>query len=264
MQSIDFLYKIWPIFAGVAIICFVYLRTGSLLFVFYRIFQLLGVDNKFSDKDDQRAWDLYEGLNKFNLKTGFGLKSVRSKRNLHDWMRLHSFEIAELREAGSYFKANSLSFDIPDRSRRFVARGAFLLVIFASISIASGFSNVNYALLQVKATGTWFWVGEVEAVSFQGVLPDTLKGDTWKIDQEGCRYSKIQKVSIDSWDEGVVCSLILGLQQDYISETVDSQKRLAAGLLLFAMALIIKLGFLIKAEQKAKALNGKLTPSKEG
>jgi hypothetical protein len=82
----------------------------------------LGVDNKFSDKEDQRAWDLYEGLNKFNLKTGFRLQSVRSKRNLHDWMRLHNFEISELREAGRYFRANSLSFDIPNRSRRFGIR----------------------------------------------------------------------------------------------------------------------------------------------
>jgi hypothetical protein len=264
MQSLDFLYKIWPIFAAIAVICFVYWRTGSMVFVFHRVFQLLGVDNKFSDKEDQRAWDLYEGLNKFNLKTGFRLQSVRSKRNLHDWMRLHNFEISEQRESGRYFRANSLSFDIPNRSRRFGIRSLFFTLIFIFAFVATELNSINCALLQVRATGTWFWVGGGEAFNFQSKLPGALKDDVWKIDQEYCRYPQPEHLSIDSWDEVVVCSLVLGFQEDYIRETVASQKRLATGLLIFVMALMIRLVFLVRAELKARELNGKLTSSDVG
>jgi len=77
MNTVDFVFKIWPIVATIFVVMVVLGRTRSFFFFYHRAFQLLGAERKFSSRSDQKAWDEYLSLMSFNLQLGFGLNSLK-------------------------------------------------------------------------------------------------------------------------------------------------------------------------------------------
>lgn len=195
MHILDVLYKLWPIACGMLVIGAVFWRTRSFFFLFHQILKWLGLEGKYTNTDDLKVADEYRDLNKFNLKTGFRLKSVKAKTQLHAWLKENDLEFAEVRHAGWYFKANKLIFEIPSRMQIWVSRTLFLALGCVFVATGSILQNPNQALLTVKATDTWFWVGNNEATSLRFDLPGILRGNAWKIQQHDCRYGD------DSWPD---------------------------------------------------------------
>jgi len=172
-------------------------------------------------------------LNKFNLKTGFRLKSVKAKTQLHGWLNENDLEFAEVRHAGWYFKANKLIFEIPSRLQIWVSRALFLALGCVFIATGSILQNPNQALLTVTATDTWFWVGNNEATSLRFDLPGILRGNAWQIQQHDCRYGDDPVPLDSSWDKDVICRLVLGFNDSYIADAIETQK--TSGLALVFM-----------------------------
>lgn len=230
MHILDVLYKLWPIACGLLVIGVVFWRTRSFFFLFHQILKWLGLEGKYTNTDDQTVADQYLDLNKFNLKTGFRLESVKAKTRLHEWLKTHDLEFAEVRHAGWYFKANKLIFEIPSKVQIWVSRTLLLALGCAFVATGSLLQNPNQALLTVTATDTWFWVGGNEATSVRFELPSLLRGDAWRIQQHDCRYTDEAKPLDNSWDKYVICRLVLGFNEAYIADTIKTQK--TSGLVL--------------------------------
>jgi hypothetical protein len=233
MHVLDVLYKIWPIACGALIIGAVWWRTRSFFFIVHQILKWLGLEGKYTNAEDQKVADDYLDLNKFNLKTGFRLRSVKAKSKLHGWMRANDFEFAELRLAGWYFKANELRFDIPSAWRTWFVRVSFVALGTFCIGAGQFVKMTDYALLKINATDTWFWVGNNEAYSLRFNLVEILRGDAWRLQQGDCRYTADPIPPLDVWDRDVICHLVLGFNDGYIAEAIDSQVKTAFGLTLF-------------------------------
>lgn len=227
MHFLDVLYKLWPIVAGAAVVGIVWYRTRSLFFLFHQILKWLGLEGKYTNADDQKVADEYLDLNKFNLKTGFHLKSAKAKTALHGWMREHDLEFADLRRAGWFFKANQLKFDTPNIWQASIG---FVLIAVLGLAFLTGAQFVDggdYALLRVKATDTWFWVGNNEAYSPRFDFPDWIRGEPWRLQQGDCRYVEDSIPVHNIWDKDVICRLVLGLNDGFISEAMASQAKAA-------------------------------------
>ncbi|OSR68746.1 hypothetical protein BV326_03740 [Pseudomonas syringae pv. actinidiae] len=241
MHILDVLYKLWPILCGLGVVGIVFWRTRSFFFLFHQILKWLGLEGKYSNPDDQKVADDYLDLNKFNLKTGFRLQSVKAKARLHVWLNENDLEYAEVRHAGWYFRANKLTFEIPSNVQIWVSRTLLVALGCVFVAMASVLQNPNQALLKVTATDTWFWVGNNEATSLRFELPSILRGHAWKIQQHDCRYGDDAKPSDNAWDKDVICRLVVGLNEDYIADAIRTQK--ATGLVLGIMG-FLSLGFL--------------------
>lgn len=224
MHILDVLYKLWPIACGMLVIGAVFWRTRSFFFLFHQILKWLGLEGKYTNTDDQKVADEYLDLNKFNLKTGFRLESVKAKTQLHGWLKENDLEFAEVRHAGRYFKANKLIFEIPSRMQIWVSRALFLTLGCVFVATGSILQNPNQALLTVTATDTWFWVGNNEATSLRFDLPGILRGDAWKIQQHDCRYGDDSEPVRSDWDKDVMCRLVLGFNDSYIADAIETQK----------------------------------------
>lgn len=231
---------------------------GSPFFTFHQFLKWLGLEGKYSNPDDQKVADDYLDFNKFNLKTGFQLRSVTAKTKLHAWMREHDLEFAVLRRAGWYFKANGLRFEIPKTK---------YIVIFGAVAISMGAAFVlggqivdrsNYALLKVNATGTWFWVGNNEAYSLRFDFPELLRGDPWRLQQGDCRYEEDPTPVNDIWEKDVICRLVLGMNDDYISEAIASQTSFAWVMKLLGVACFCVMGIFASRLMRAKELQAGL------
>jgi len=233
MHILDVLYKLWPIACGLLVIGAVFWRTRSFFFLFHQFLKWLGLEGKYTNTDDQKVADEYLDLNKFNLKTGFRLKSVKAKTQLHGWLNENDLEFAEVRHAGWYFKANKLIFEIPSRLQIWVSRALFLALGCVFIATGSILQNPNQALLTVTATDTWFWVGNNEATSLRFDLPGILRGNAWQIQQHDCRYGDDPVPLDSSWDKDVICRLVLGFNDSYIADAIETQK--TSGLALVFM-----------------------------
>lgn len=258
MHFLDVLYKLWPIVAGIVVVGIVWWRTRSPFFIFHQFLKWLGLEGRYSNPDDQKVADDYLDLNKFNLKTGFQLRSVAAKTRLHAWMREHDLEFAVLRRAGWYFKANRLRFQIPKTK---------YIVIFRAVVISMGAAFVlggqliersDYALLKVNATGTWFWVGNNEAYSLRFDFPELLRGDPWWLQQGDCRYDEDPTPVNDIWEKDVICRLVLGMNDAYISEAIASQTSSAWVLKLLGAACFCVMGVFASWLTRAKELQADL------
>ncbi|QKZ04046.1 DUF6216 family protein [Pseudomonas eucalypticola] len=243
MHWLDILYKLWPIACGIAVIAIVWSRTRSPFFVFHQALKWLGLEGKYTCEDDQKVADDYLDLNKFNLKTGFQLRSVKAKRNLHQWMREHELEFPELRRAGRLFKANDLTFDVPGSLRRRLTQLTY--VAFAGCFMTSGLfvANSDYALLKINATGTWFWAGKNEAYSVRFEFPEPFRGDAWRMQQGDCRYTNHPQPNLDIWESDVICQLVVGFGNDFVSDAISSQLKMAVALELLGL---LMLGLLVR------------------
>lgn len=263
MQLLDVLYKLWPIVCGAVVVGVVWWRTRSLFLLFHQILKWLGLEGRYTNTDDQKVADDYLDLNKFNLKTGFHLRSVRAKAALHAWMREHDLEFSVLRRAGWYFKANQLKFEIPDKWQTYISRVLIGTLGVAFIAGGQIVQRSDSALLRVKATGTWFWVGNNEAYSFRFDFPDWLRGDPWRLQQGDCRYGEDPTPVSDIWDKNVICRLVLGLNEGFIAEAIESQTNSAWILSLFGAWCFGMIGisacWLLRAKELQAALS--TTPS---
>lgn len=258
MHFLDVLYKLWPIVVGVAVVAIVWYRTRSLFFLFHQILKWLGLEGKYTNAEDQEFADVYLDLNKFNLKTGFHLKSAKAKTALHVWAREHDLEFADLKRAGWFFKANQLKFDTPNiwqASTRFVLMAALALAFLTGSQFVDG---DDYVLLKVKATDTWFWVGNNEAYSPRFNFPDWVRGEPWRLQQGDCRYVEDSIPMHDIWDKDVICRLLLGLNDGFISDATASQEKAAWVLRVFGAGCLVFLIFDIFWLAGAKALQATL------
>lgn len=259
IHFLDFLYKLWPLFAGVFVVGVVYWRTGSFFFVFHQFLKWLGLEGKYTCPDDQRVADEYLDLNKFNLKTGFRLSSVKAKKRLHEWMRQHDFEYAELRHAGWYFKANTLTFHVPGTAQLWWTRIIVLLISMMFILGGQFIENPKLALLKVNATDTWFWVGDNEATSFRYNYPTFLRGDAWKLQQGDCRYGAGSLPLTNDWDKNVMCLLVLGFEDSYIKSSISSQNGVAFAFKLLGFAAFLVMLLFIFWQRTAARLKQQIT-----
>jgi len=173
-------------------------------------------------------------------------------------MREHNIEFAELRRAGWYFKANQLSFDIPGLWRKVLVQGAFIALGVFFVATGQFVQKTDYALMTVKATGTWFWVGKNEAYSLRFDFPEMLRGDAWRLQQGDCRYIDDPKPALDIWDKDVICHLVLGFNEGAIAEAIDSQ--VATALILNVVSIGCFSLFVLFAFwlQRAKELHAQL------
>lgn len=258
MHFLDLLYKLWPIVAGVVVVGIVWYRTRSLFFLFHQILKWLGLEGKYTNADDQKVADEYLDLNKFNLKTGFHLKSVKAKIALHSWMREQDLEFAELRRAGRYFKANKLKFETPAKWETNFCRAVIFAMGLAFIGGGQLVERSDYALLRVTATGTWFWVGNNEAYSFRFDFPEWLRGDPWRLQQGDCRYVEDPAPVQNIWDKDVICRLVLGMNDSFIAEAITSQTNSAWVLRFFGAACLGAVGLFAYWLARAKELQAAL------
>lgn len=258
MHLLDVLYKLWPIACGVLVVGAVWWRTRSFFFMVHQLLKWLGLEGKYTNGDDQKVADDYLDLNKFNLKTGFHLRSVKAKVKLHGWMREHNLEFAELRRAGWYFKANQLSFDIPGLWRICLVRGTYVAMGILLLAVGQFVDKTDFALLRINATGTWFWVGNNEAHNPSFDLPHILRGNTWRLQQADCRYPDDPKVSLDIWDKDAICNLVLGFNDEFIAKSIESQINTALILKISSSACFVLLGIFAFWLQRAKELHALL------
>ncbi|ROM34338.1 hypothetical protein BK648_26835 [Pseudomonas poae] len=258
MHVLDVLYKLWPIACGIFVVGAVWWRTRSLFFIVHQLLKWLGLEGKYTNADDQKVADDYLDLNKFNLKTGFHLRSVKAKVKLHDWMREHNLEFAELRRAGGYFNANQLSFDIPGLWRLCLVRGAYVVMGILLLAIGQFVDKDDFALLRINFTGTWFWAGNNEAHSPTFDLPHMLRGKTWHLQQAECRYTDDPKIAIDMWDKDAICNLVLGLNDEFIAESINSQIKTAQILKIGSCVCFFLLGFFAFRLERARELHARL------
>lgn len=259
MHLLDVLYKLWPIACGAIVVGAVWWRTRSLFFIFHQILKWLGLEGKYANADDQKVADEYLDLNKFNLKTGFHLKSVKAKSALHRWMQDHELEFAVLRRAGWYFKANHLKFETPDKWETYFKRTLFATLGAAFIAAGQIIQWSDSALLRVNATGTWFWVGDNEAYSLRFDFPDWLRGDPWRLQQGDCRYVGDPAPVTDIWDKDVMCRLVLGLNESFIAQALESQRNSAWVLTLFGAGCFAIIGISAFWLKRARELIAGLT-----
>lgn len=260
MPFLDFLHKVWPIISAVLIAVVIYSRTKSLYFLFYRVFSLLGLEGKYSNPDDQKASDELLDLNRFNLKTGLRLESVRAKSNLHEWMRSNDVELSELRLAGSYFKANELRFDINQSLAMRTARVIAPIVGLLFLVCAQLLITPDKALLKVTATGTWFWAGQhYEANSFSYDAWELFRDKEWKIKPYHCKYVDGAGPAGSSWDKNVICTVVLGFYGDYVAETIRSQKNLGGVLAILGFIILVFWALRTKWQNHAVKLNKRLS-----
>ncbi|MGY2221439.1 DUF6216 family protein [Pseudomonas gingeri] len=266
MHLLDVLYKLWPIVCGLVVVSIVYYRTRSFFFIFHQILKWLGLEGKYTNPKDQKVADDYLDLNKFNLKTGFRLNSVKAKSRLHEWLHDNDFEFAELRHAGWYFKANQLKFDLPGRAQLWLSRSCFILIGLYLISMSVFIQKPGYALLTVTATGTEFWVGKNEAFNPRYDFPALLRGNPWKIQQGDCRYLQDSTPIENSWDKDVICGLVLGFADEYLTEAIDSQKKIGAlmglaGLICFGLCVLFIFWQLTAVKLSKRLLSDDQTPT---
>lgn len=264
MHLLDVLYKLWPIACGLVVLGVVWWRTRSAFFIFHQILKWLGLEGKYTNEDDQKVADDYLDLNKFNLKTGFHLESVKAKKKLHSWMREHDLEYAELRRAGWLFNANALTFTLVGARQKWF--NSVCIVILSLLFLMTGMflEKPNYALLKVNATGTWFWIGNNEAHSAFFDFPDALRGDAWKLHPGDCRYDENPKAALAIWDSDVICQLVLGFKQDYVADVIESQVNVAITLELSGLCCLAPLVIFLLWAFRASQLHARIqaTPIK--
>lgn len=186
MHFLDVLYRLWPIVVGMVVVGIVLWRTRSPFFIFHQFLKWLALEGKYSNPDQKVAYD-YLDLNKFNLKTGFQLRSAAAKTRLQAWMREHDFV---LRRAGWYFKANRLRFQIPQTKYIVICRAVVISMGAAFVVGGQFVETSDCAPLKFNATGTWVWDGNNEAYSLRFDFPKLLGGDPWWLQQRDCRYEK--------------------------------------------------------------------------
>lgn len=225
IHILDIIYKAIPIFIGVAILVFVYVRTGSIFLIFHKILQLIGLDGKYSDPVDQKMADEYLDLNKFNFKTGLRLKTVKAKKKLHIWMRQNDIEYAELLKLKPWLNANDLRLEIPTAKFSVLIKLLVAIAIFILMGLGSSLLNTKEALFQVKATETWFWINENVATSFGYDLIPSFSSSQWKMNETHCKYDDSNYPVGNSWDKSTICQLVLGMHDDAIDKARASQHK---------------------------------------
>jgi hypothetical protein len=258
MHYLDLLYKFWPVFCIFSVVCLVVSRTYSLFFLFHQVFNILGLEGKYSNSEDQKSTDELLDLNKLNLKTGFRLKTVKAKKALHQWMELKDLELSELIKCGWFFNANQRNLKTPGKFKSLFLYSTLFLTAILFLSTSKLVSDPERALLKVNATGTWFWVGDYEAVSFRYDFLEWLRGDAWKLQQGDCRYEPDAKPLESSWDKDTICVLVLGMKDEYVKGAISSQRSLAAFFGIIGFLFIVFLFVVLYWHDSASKINALL------
>ncbi|MNY15329.1 hypothetical protein D3C86_1485370 [compost metagenome] len=85
-----------------------------------------------------------------------------------------------------------------------------------------------------------------------------LRGKTWHLQQAECRYTDDPKIAIDIWDKDAICNLVLGLNDEFIAESIDSQIKTAQILKIGSCACFFLLGIFAFRLERAKELRARL------
>lgn len=250
--------KVWPIVCGLLVIGVAYYRTRSCFFIFHQLLKILALEGRYSNPDDQRVADEYLDLNKFNLKTGFRLDSVKAKTRLHAWMIHNDIEYAELKRARWYFDANKLTFKLLGVKRRLISAGCPLLLAGALFATAQSIHSEDHALFRVDETGTWFWAGNNEAFSSRYNAWNIFRGKPWIIHQHHCRYIEGASPVEDIWDKDVICDFVLGFSDKEIGQAILQQNSAARVIAFLGLAPLILFIFLVNQQRAAVALNARV------
>lgn len=241
-----------PLVGTLALITFVVVRTRSLFFLLHRIQSLLGGAQSFHDERVQRHWKSFEDMHRLNLWFGLKLNSSRAMHQLFAWLDRHNIGVGEIAKAVPFFDTNKLEFSFPATWR---IRLEWIWVSVASLFLlvnAATFAASNYALFYVKKTHTGFWVNAGHAYSADYPLRSLFAGEgSWHLEGEYCLFTDEAAPLDNDWDKAVICHLILGERDDYIKETIESQRYLVV--FLICVLLIVAVPSLLRAKSRKQA-----------
>lgn len=215
---VDAVQKLWPIVLPFIIVC-IYIwswhRAGSAFFINQRFFALLGANKTFSDNTLETRWNSLRDFYKFNLKFGVKFPSISIRDEFLAWVDNSNVGLEEILRVKNYISLNPIGIKNPNIELKqwevfFQSILAAIPLLFSLIFISS-----DHAFLTVKKTGTFFWVKEGNAYSWN-------KG-SWAIDNNKC--ASIIPVLNDNYDKEVICSLVKGEKKEFINDAVSSQKK---------------------------------------
>lgn len=243
VQWVDFITKLAPFILGGVLVAFTWLRTQTVFFPLYRLYQLVGGRKSFHNARLERHWQAYEDLNNINLWFGLGLRSSRLMHEFLAWLERRKLTLEEVASCRPYFDANARELRIPSRRRR-IFIGVFAMVWLIAFAVfGQAFAFHDKALIKVNKTGTWAWVesGEAYGVTYP-VVKWFWPAASWHLDNSQCLFEDRVAPLDDQWDKDVICQVVLGNNNDAVNDAVVLQHRIAAasyGLLMLLMVVVV-------------------------
>lgn len=255
----DLLVWFGPLVGALALILFVTLRTRSFFFVLHRVQSLLGGAQSFHDERVQRHWKSFEDMHRLNLWFGLKLTSARAMHQLFAWLDRNGIGVGEIAKAVPFFNTNKLEFSFPAAWR---VKLEWFWISFSGVFLllnAATFALSDYALFYVKSTHTGFWVNAGNAYSIGYPLTSSFEGGgSWHLESEYCLFTSEAKPLDNDLDKTVICSLILGGRDDYIQETIQSQRYLVVFLLCVLLILVIPAVLRAKSRKQAHVIQQRI------
>jgi hypothetical protein len=258
LELIDVTIKVLPYLGAVALMLYVILRTNAMFYVVYRWHQLLGAAKSFNSKFVQRVWADHEDLQRFNLWFGLDLKTSKHLAKLLSWLGRNDLTIEELCRARRYFDANELTFKIPSKRRRRTVRALMLAAMTFLFLSSYVLTHTHYAWLTVKKTQTMFWVQPDEAFNGSSKWLSWAGAAHWTVGNDYCLFSDGLEPFTEQWDKDVICSLVLGNNNQRIEDVIREQWAIGIGAGCAAFACLLFLMFIIDRENNAKVLKKKI------
>ncbi|UCV07962.1 DUF6216 family protein [Dechloromonas denitrificans] len=244
-----------PIFSALAgpllvimMIIFFWYRTGTTHSLLERLWRLSAGKVEVGDTHLGKFIKETRDLERFRFMYGLKVGNTEDLHKLLAWLKKHSIDI-DLAQRGKKWIDIKTPEIIVLPSQGYVTRQCLAVILYGTLAIgASSLSSSQLALLQMKATGTWF-LSDAKSVK-------PLIGN-WVIDSEICKGQPTEAPRGTGFSEDETTVVCKALETSGLNEIVKSathQQQLfglgfASGLLVLLLFGLVHLGS-VKAARK--------------
>lgn len=243
-----------PVLVIVMIIFFWY-RTGTTHSLLERLWRLAAGKVEVGDTQLGKFIKETRDLERFRFMYGLKVGNTEDLHRLLAWLKKHSIDIDLAQRGKKWIDIKAPEIIVPP-SKGYVVRQCIALILYGTLAIgASSVTSSQLALLQMKATGTWF-------LSDAQTVRPIIGG--WVIDDKNCSGQPTEPPHDTGFSENetaLICkALKTGGLDEIVKSTTRQQQLLGLGLASVLLVLVV-LGLAhlgsVKAAQKIHKLADK-------
>lgn len=251
-----------PIFSALAgptlviiMIIFFWYRTGTTHSLLERLWRLAAGKVEVGDTRLGKFIKETRDLERFRFIYGLKVGNTEDLHKLLAWLKKHSIDIDLAQRGKKWIDIKTPEIILPP-SNGYVVRQWMAVILYGTLAIgASSIISSQLALLQMKATGTWF------LSDAQTVRP--LIGN-WVIDDKSCSGQSTEPLHSTGFSDNettLICKAMKTGGLDEIVKSATHQQQLfglglSSGLLVLLLLGLIHLGS-VKAAQKIHKMTNK-------
>lgn len=224
---------VWPVAVAVAVAAASW-RMRSTHFFLLRTWRMMFGQRFGADREVDELLQAREGLIKFRFFFGLPVRTLDQAKQVGAWAKANGEELGDVRACGNLFDLETCDLKrdaIPSMGMQVLKLVSMCLLVAIMASTAL-MAVRSAALLQFKASGTWFWL---DGSSAQTVAP----WRSGRIDRQACSATAALASSQDGFSDSErtsLCGFFADPELDaFVQATVKRQRAMLAFILAYLM-----------------------------